>query len=101
MEVKSSDGSLRGPSSPEQVVFLIFGCSLSSFDKCFTDISEFVPALLLLTCDTVLEMGMEILNSGDGSFLRVGSEDELGRWKGPQGTRALLLLRGVLQGGTI
>ena len=33
VEVKSSDGSLRGPSSPEQVLFLIFFRSLSSFDK--------------------------------------------------------------------
>ena len=34
VEVKSSDGSLRGPSSPEQVLFLIFFRSLSSFGKC-------------------------------------------------------------------
>ena len=42
-----------------------------------------------------------ISTSGDGPFLRVGGEDELGRWTGSQGTGALLLVRGILQRGAI
>ena len=58
VEVKSSDGSLRGPSSPEQVLFLIFFRSLSSFDKCVKLHLGALFVAVLLTCFTVVQISI-------------------------------------------
>ena len=76
-------------------------CNNSFSNKCVEYLGIFVCCSSFNLWHSCIDVGTYILNSGDRPFLRVGGEDELGRWKGPQGTRALLLVRGILQGGTI
>ena len=89
----------QGPIQPWTGALPYFFCNNSCFDKCGEwHLGIFVCCSSFNSC---IDMGTDILNSGDRPILRVGGEDELGRWKRSQGTRALLLVRGILQGGTI